>query len=96
MNSFDGIPNEELESRIVSSWDALNSVLESMSTNPAMQDGVRRMMTAEDLLAELHAIELRSPVAAQQILQACIAALVNTQTVRAIDAELLRRNYYRN
>jgi hypothetical protein len=27
---------------------------------------------------------------------ASMAALVNTQTVRAIDAELLRRNYYRN
>jgi hypothetical protein len=61
-----------------------------------MQDGIRRLMTAEELLAELHAIENKSPIAAQRILQASIAAQVNTQTVRAIDAELLRRNYYRN
>jgi hypothetical protein len=60
MNPFDGIPNEELESRIVSSWDALNVVLERLSKNPAMQDGIRRLMTAEDLLAELHAIENQS------------------------------------
>jgi hypothetical protein len=96
MNPFDGIPNEELESRIVSSWDALNAVLERLSKNPEMQDGIRRLMTVEDLLVELHAIENQSPIAAQQILHASIAALVNTQTVRAIDAELLRRNYYRN
>jgi hypothetical protein len=64
MNPFDGIPNEELESRIVSSWDALNAVLERLSANPAMQDGIRRLMTAEDLLAELHAIEDRSPTTA--------------------------------
>jgi hypothetical protein len=96
MNPFDGIPNEELEGRIVSSWDTLNVVLESVSGNPLLQDAIRQLITAEDLLAALHRIEDQSPLAAEQILRACLAALLNTQTVRAIDAELLRRNYYRN
>jgi hypothetical protein len=43
MNPFDGIPNEELENRIVSSWDTVNAVLESLSANAAIQDGVTRL-----------------------------------------------------
>ncbi len=48
-------------------------------------------MRATGIVDELNVISAASPDVARLILQASVAALVNTQSVEAIDGELKRR-----
>ncbi len=56
-----------------------------------LQAGIDRLMRAAEMVVELNAINAASPELARLILQASVAALVNTLNVEAIERELKRR-----
>jgi hypothetical protein len=52
-----------------------------------MTDGLRQLLRADDLLGKFNELQLADKSNAEVILHAAIAVLVNSQSVRAIQAE---------
>jgi len=83
--------DRDLQDQLNQSRDVLNSLLESLASRPDMQEAIRQMITPEDMLEAFSEIGVRDPDLARLTLQACVAALVNLQSVKAIEAEIQRR-----
>jgi hypothetical protein len=71
--------------------DTLQAVWERLENDIALQDGLRRLLVADDMMLEFRKIESESQVNASLILQGAVAVLVNEQSIKAINAELQRR-----
>ena len=56
-----------------------------------MQEAVRILMRPDDMLETFSESAVKDPDLMRLALQASVAALVNVQTVEAVDAELKRR-----
>lgn len=61
------------------------------SARHAMQEAVRILMRPDDMLETFSELAVKEPDMMRLTLQACVAALVNVQSVEAVDAELKRR-----
>jgi hypothetical protein len=74
----------------------LSSLSESLSARPDMQNAIWRLMSPNDMLETFSELAVKEPDLMRMVLQACVAALVNVQSVEAIDAEMKRRAVDRN
>ena len=69
----------------------LTSLVESLGNRPDMQNAVRRLMRADDMLETFSELAVKEPDLMRLVLQACVAALVNVQSVEAVESEIRRR-----
>ena len=69
----------------------LTALIDSLTSRPDMQNAVRRLMRPDDMLETFSELAVNEPDIMRLTLQASVAALVNVQSVEAVDAELKRR-----
>ena len=89
--SLTDLSAEELRELLQASRQMLTSLVESLANRPDMQNAVRRLMQPDDMLEIFSELAVREPDLMRLVLQASVAALVNAQSVEAVDAELKRR-----
>ncbi len=89
--SLADLSGEELRDLLQASRQTLTSLAESLANRPDMQNAVRRLMRPDDMLETFSELAVREPDLMRLVLQASVAALVNVQSVEAVDAELKRR-----
>ncbi len=53
-----------------------------------MQNAIRRLMRPDDMLESFSELAVREPDLMRLVLQASVAALVNVQSVEAVEAEM--------
>jgi hypothetical protein len=90
-NSLTDLSAEELRELLQASRQTLTSLVESLDSRPDMQNANRRLMRPDDMLETFSKLAVREPDLMRLVLQASVAALVNVQSVEAVDAELKRR-----
>ena len=58
---------------------------------PDMQNAICRLMRPDDILETFSELAVKEPDLMRLVLQASVAALVNVQSVEAVEGELKRR-----
>ncbi len=91
IKSLSDFSGQKLREHLQASRQTLKSLVESLANRPDMQNAVRRLMRPEDMLETFSEVAVREPDLMRLVLQASVAALVNVQSVEAVDAELKRR-----
>jgi len=81
----------DLRAFLQASRQTLTSLSESLVSRPEMQNAIRQLMSPDDMLETFSELAVREPDLMRLVLQASVAALVNIQSVEAVDAELNRR-----
>jgi hypothetical protein len=76
--------------------ETLEAVSNRITSDSSAQEGLRRLLIANDMLVELHCIELESRDLAALLLQGAVAVLVNTESLKTINSEIERRIGQRN
>ncbi len=71
-------------------------IVAKLASRPDMQEAVRILMRPDDMLETFSKLAVKQPDLMRLTLQACVAALVNVQSVEAVDAELKRRAVVRS
>ena len=89
--SLTDLSAEELRELLLASRQTLTSLVESLANRPDMQNAIRRLMRPDDMLETFSELAVREPDLMRLVLQASVAALVNVQSVEAVDAEMKRR-----
>ena len=69
----------------------LTALAQSLADRPDMQNAVACLMRPDDMLETFSELAVKEPDLMRLVLQVSVAALVNVQSVEAIDAELKRR-----
>ena len=90
-NNVANMPDDELRENLQASRQMLTTLMERLSDRPDMQNAVRRLMRPDDMLETFSELAVKEPDLMRLVLQACVAALVNVQSVEAVGAELKRR-----
>ena len=90
-NNIDSLSIEELRELLQASRQTLTSLVDSLASRPDMQNAVRRLMRPDDMLETFSKLAVKEPDLMRLVLQASVAALVNVQSVEAVDAEMKRR-----
>ena len=88
--SLTDLSAEELRELLLASRQTLTLLVESLGNRPDMQNAVRRLMRPDDMLETFSELAVREPDLMRLVLQASVAALVNVQSVEAVDAEMRR------
>ena len=89
--SVSKISTSELQAKLQSSKDVLVSLVSALSDRSDMQDAIGQLMTLDDMLETFSELAVKEPDLMRLVLQASVAALVNYQSVDAIQEELKRR-----
>ena len=89
--SLTDLSAEELRELLLASRQTLTLLVESLANRPDMQNAIRRLMRPDDMLETFSELAVREPDLMRLVLQASVAALVNVQSVEAVDAEMKRR-----
>ncbi len=89
--SLTDLSAEELRELLLASRQTLTLLVESLGNRPDMQNAVRRLMRPDDMLETFSELAVREPDLMRLVLQASVAALVNVQSVEAVNAEMKRR-----
>ena len=90
-NNLTNKSDDELRTLLEQSRQMLTSLAERLADRPDMQNAVRRLMRPDDMLETFSELAVKEPDLMRLVLQASVAALVNVQSVEAVDAELKRR-----
>ena len=90
MSNFANKSDSELRELLEASRQTLTSLVESLANRPDMQNAIRRLMRPDDMLETFSELAVREPDLMRLVLQASVAALVNVQSVEAVDAEMRR------
>ena len=90
-NNLEEMSIEELRDLLQASQQTLTSLVDSLANRPDMQNAIRRLMRPDDMLETFSELAVREPDLMRLVLQASVAALVNVQSVEAVDAEMKRR-----
>ena len=61
-----------------------------------MRSDIRRLMSPDDMLETFSELAVKEPDLMRLVLKASVAALVNVQSVEAVDAEMKRRAVVEN
>ncbi len=69
----------------------LTALSERLSDRPDMQGAIRILMRPDDMLETFSELAVKQPDLMRLTLQACVAALVNVQSVESVGAEMKRR-----
>ena len=67
------------------------ALIDRLTDRPDMQNAVRRLMRPDDMLETFSELAVKEPDLMRLVLQASVAALVNVQSVEAVEAEMKRR-----
>jgi hypothetical protein len=90
-NNLEGLPIEELRDLLQASRQTLTAMVDSLANRPDTQNAIRRLMRPDDMLETFSKLAVKEPDLMRLVLQASVAALVNVQSVEAVDAEMKRR-----
>ena len=91
MNNLTNKPDAELRELLQASRETITALIDSLANRPDMQNAVRRLMRPDDMLETFSELAVKEPDLMRLVLQASVAALVNVQSVEAVDAEMKRR-----
>ena len=91
MNNLTNKSAAELREILQASRETITGLTDSLANRPDMQNAVRRLMRPDDMLETFSELAVKEPDLMRLVLQASVAALVNVQSVEAVDAELKRR-----
>lgn len=91
MNNLTDRSNIELRELLQASRQTITALIDALANRPDMQNAIRRLMRPDDMLETFSELALANPDLSRLILQASVAALVNVQSVEAVDAEMKRR-----
>lgn len=69
----------------------LASLIERLYDRADMQNAMRRLMRPDDMLETFAELAVTEPDLMRLTLQSAVAALVNVQSVEAVEAEIERR-----
>lgn len=97
MSDLAGIPDEELRTLLQSCREVLTSVVQSLNDRIDMQNAIRILLIrTDDMLDPFSELAVKDPDLMRLVLQASVAALVNAQSVEAVEGEMKRRAVGRN
>jgi len=91
MNNLENKTDSELRGILQASRQTLAALIDSLTDRPDMQNAVHRLMRPDDMLETFSELAVKDPDLMRLVLQACVAALVNVQSVEAVDVEMKRR-----
>ncbi len=91
MNNLNSKSNDEILEVLAQSRGTLQSLVESLEQRQDMQRGIQQLMTPDDMLETFSKLAVAEPDLMRVVLQAAVAALVNTQAVIAAETEVKRR-----
>ena len=91
MNNLTKKSDDELRMLLQQSRQVLTVLVQSLNHRPDMQNAVRRLMRPDDMLETFSELAVKEPDLMRLVLQASVAALVNVQSVEAVDVEMKRR-----
>ena len=91
MNNLTNKSATELREILQASRETITALIDSLANRPDMQNAVRRLMRPDDMLETFSELAVKEPDLMRLVLQASVAALVNVQSVEAVDAEMKRR-----
>ena len=89
MSELSNLTDAQLQTLRTSCQDILKSIVDSLNGRVDIQEVIVQLVASENIAQTL--IDFPDDDLARLTLQASVAALVNTQSVMAIDAELTRR-----
>lgn len=81
------LSDQQLNELLRQCTETIETVYGRIEQDSVMTDGLRQLLRADDLLEKFHELQLADKSNAEVILHAAIAVLVNSQSVRAIQAE---------
>ena len=90
-NNLANMPDAELRELLQASRETLAALMERLTDRPDTQNAIRRLMHPGDMLETFTELAVKDPDLMRLVFQASVAALVNVQSVEAIEAELKRR-----
>ena len=90
-NNLTNKSHDELRALLQDSRQTLTGLLDSLTSRPDMQNAIRRLMRPDDMLETFSELAVKDPDLMRLVLQACVAALVNVQSVEAVDVEMKQR-----
>ncbi len=73
------------------SGQTLASLVDAPANRPDMQKAIRRLMRPDDMLETFSELAVKEPDLMRLVQQVSVAALVNVQSVEAVDRELKLR-----
>ena len=88
MNNLTNKSAAELREILQASRETITALIDSLANRPDMQNAVRRLMRPDDMLETFSELAVKEPDLMRLVLQASVAALVNVQSVEAVDAEM--------
>ena len=91
MNNLTKKSAAELREILQASRETITGLIDSLANRPDMQNAVRRLMRPDDMLETFSELAVKEPDLMRLVLQASVAALVNGQSVEAVDVEMKRR-----
>ena len=91
MNNLTKKSAAELREILQASRETITGLIDSLANRPDMQNAVRRLMRPDDMLETFSELAVKEPDLMRLVLQASVAALVNVQSVEAVDVEMKRR-----
>jgi hypothetical protein len=86
-SNLDGLSDQQLANLLRHCTETIETVYGRLEQDSAMTDGLRQLLRADDLLGKFQELQVADQSNAEMILHAAIAVLVNSQSVRAIQAE---------
>ena len=90
MKNLTNKSDAELRENLQASRQKLASLIERLTDRPDMQNAVHILMRPDDMLETFSELAVKDPDLMRRVLQASVAALVNVQSVEAVEAELKR------
>ena len=90
-NTLTNTPDSELRTLLQQSRQLFTALAQSLADRPDMQEAVRILMRPDDMLETFSELAVKQPDMMRLLLQASVAALVNVQSVEAVDAEMKGR-----
>jgi hypothetical protein len=81
----------DLRINVQESREILASLVLSLHDRPYMQNAIRQLMSPDDMLETFSELAVKEPDLMRLVPQVSVAALVNLQSVEAVEAEMKRR-----
>ncbi len=85
------LTNEHLQQMQQNCSSVIDSLIEALESRPDTQDVIRQLMTPDDMLEAFSQIGVKDPDLARLTLEAAVGALVNIQSLKAVEVEIQRR-----
>ena len=95
-NNLHGLSDEQLADLRQQCSETIGAVHERLEQDPAIQSHVRTLLQAPDMLQALATIQHQNRQQAELLLQAAVAVMVNSQSLKQLENEHRRRLTDRN